>query len=76
MSPDQRARVECLQIQRSQVELPMRFGIRGEQHLKATIQQESIDVIGTHPAADVIGRLDDLEASASLMDHACCGQAR
>ena len=57
----ERAGIEAPQIELVDAELMVGFGVCGEQHLETTIEQESIDSVGTHPTANRVGRFEDLD---------------
>jgi hypothetical protein len=54
IKPHGRARRKKLQVQICDIELPMKFGVFGEHYLKAAVENEAIDDIGTDPATDAI----------------------
>jgi hypothetical protein len=59
ITPDHRPPLERLQSKPPVVELASCLGIRGREHLKAAIEQESVDLVGADSAAGAVGRLDD-----------------
>jgi hypothetical protein len=52
--PEQRAGVKLAKIEGIKIKLPFKFGISGEQNLKAPIHMEPIDLISTHPTTHAV----------------------
>ena len=55
---DQRARLERAKVEAIVVQHASRGRVRGQQHLEATVQQESIDDVGARPSPDVVRSLE------------------
>ena len=62
-------RVEGVKFEGVDVELAVQFGIRGEHHLKAPVEEEPVHAVGANPAADAVRRLDNdhLDAGATQL---------
>ena len=73
--PHDRAGLEPPQLQCVEVELRRRLGIRGEQHLKAPVEAEAVDHVGTRAAADVVGCLDDHHVTPGFVHYLCGREA-
>jgi hypothetical protein len=69
--PHQRARVEGAQIEIAEVNESPEFGIPGKEDLKATVEQEAVDLVGTHAAADVVLSLEYRNAKAGTLNFDC-----
>jgi hypothetical protein len=57
--PEDSTGLERPQVEGVHVELTLRFGVAGEDGLKPTVEQETVDLIRLHPTADGGGTLDD-----------------
>ncbi len=65
--PDQSARLERSQSERHTVELPVQLGVGGEHDLEAAVDQESVDLVGAHSSADLVGCLDDDDLTSGCL---------
>ncbi len=61
---DERAVVERAEVERVVVEHALRLGIRRQQDLKASVEQEAVDLVRADAPADAVRALDDLKRDA------------
>ena len=71
---DQRAGVEGPQAQTFVVEHAARFGVRGQQHLKATVEQEAVHLVGAQAPARGVASLEHLDVHAVVRELAGAAQ--
>ena len=53
----------------------MRFRVRGEEHLEATVELEAVDDVGAHAPTDAVGCLEDDHVAAGLMQCSRAGES-
>lgn len=64
---DQRTGSECPQIEAFFIQESTRFRVSVEKHLKPSVQQKSIQLIGPHPSTDAVASLEDERPGAGFM---------
>ncbi len=66
---------EVGQLQGGDVHLALHSGVGGIQHLETPVAAEAVDDVGAHPAAEVVGGLQDPHLGASPGELASALQA-
>ena len=72
--PEQRSGVKLAKIEGIKIKLPFKFGISGEQNLKAPIHMEPIDLISTHPTAHAVRGFKQQNRTPSVSQRPCSSQ--
>ena len=65
--PDERTRLECLEVERVYVELAVHLGVGRECNLEAAVECESVDDIAAYSTTDAVGCLVDLDTVAGFV---------
>ena len=71
---DQRSGVEGPQAQTLVVEHAARFGVSGQQHLKATVEQEAVRLVGAQAPARGVASLEHLDVHVVVRELAGAAQ--
>jgi len=61
--PEGMGPVECVHV-----ELPVHLGVGRERDLESPVEGEPVDVVGADPASDAIGRFEDTDRDAGVME--------
>ena len=72
---DQRAGVKRAQAQTLVVERAARLGVRGQQHLKAAVEQEAVHLVGAQTTAGGVASLEHQDVQAVVRELAGAAQA-
>ena len=67
---DESSRIKTAQVKRCVVELLLRLGVGGQQHLETTIQAKAFAKVSDHPTTDAIGRLTNHKRTARIVQAA------
>src|SRR5258708_6700000 len=73
--PGKRTGSELFQIECLVLEKALGFGISGQQHLEAAVEQESLELVGADASANAIRRFQDLKRDAGVGEMASASQA-
>src|SRR4029079_6092223 len=74
--PHDRAPFEPPQRERVEIELAFHLWVGGEQHLKAAVELEALDVVRAHPPTDALRRFEDDDVAARRVEGSCAGEPR
>jgi hypothetical protein len=67
VSPHESAGFERLQTKGRNIELASDLRVCGQENLEAAIEEKAVDPIGTHAAADIVGRFEHHDFTTGLL---------
>ena len=73
--PDDGARFESAEVECVDVELPIEFGVRGEEHLEPAVEAIAVDDVGANASADAVGCLEHDDVVSDALEGGGGGQS-